>query len=109
MFSRFLRDPACTCIIITITRTPPTPPPPRYRFLDSNIGVRNPTAPRVIATKVGLDQLLFTPLSTFMFYAYLCSAEGRPSAYLNTIRDKYWATNIAGWKLYVYNRGVYGG
>lgn len=26
--------------------------------------------------------------------------QGRPSAYLATIRDKYWATNIAGWKLW---------
>lgn len=72
-----------------------------YRFLDTNIHATNPTTPRAIATKVGLDQLVFAPVSTFMFYAYLVSAEGRPSAYVATIRDKYWATNVAGWKLCV--------
>lgn len=47
-----------------------------YRFLDTNVGVANPTAPHVIASKVGLDQLVFAPLSTFMFYAYLASVRG---------------------------------
>lgn len=75
----------------TASCTPTLPPPTNdcpgpvghhwYRFLDTNVGVANPTAPRVIATKVGLDQFVFAPLSTFMFYAYLCSAEGRPSTY----------------------------
>lgn len=72
-----------------------------YQFLDRNMFRRAPTSPAAIVAKVALDQFVFAPLSTFVFYAYLTAAAGEPEKYIDTIRDKYWLSLSAGWKLWI--------
>lgn len=71
-----------------------------YGALDRTVGVAAPkSAPTVIA-KVAIDQLLFSPVATLVFYAYKCIAEGRPSQYFSELEKKLWPTLKAGWMLW---------
>ena len=71
-----------------------------YGALDRGVVLAAPTAPLTVATKVAIDQLLFTPLCTLLFYAYKCASEGRPSHYTAELQEKLLPTLKAGWSLW---------
>ena len=47
-----------------------------------------------------MDQLLWAPACTGVFYAYKCAAEGRPRELRAELRKKYRPTLLAGWCLW---------
>lgn len=71
-----------------------------YTALDKRVVMKAPTAPITVASKVAIDQLVFTPLCCLLFYAFKVTAEGRPSEYISELQQKYVPTLIAGWKLW---------
>lgn len=61
------------------------------------------TSPAHIFTSISktfIDQGIFAPIATMMFYLFKVSTEGRPSEFVDEIRVKYVNTLIAGWKLW---------
>ena len=71
-----------------------------YGALDARVGLTAPTAPPTVATKVAIDQLIFSPICTLAFYAYKVTAEGRPTEYFKELEQKLWPTLKAGWSLW---------
>lgn len=53
-----------------------------HAFLDSRIMPKRPQSPTAVLAKLAADQLLFAPISTAIFLAYLKAAEGYPSEVL---------------------------
>jgi protein Mpv17 len=51
-------------------------------------------------SKTFIDQGIFAPLATMMFYLFKVSSEGRPSEFIDELKSKYVHTLIAGWKLW---------
>ena len=49
-----------------------------YGALDAHVQQHAPRTARAVLTKVAIDQLLFAPVCTAIFYAYKCAAERRP-------------------------------
>lgn len=61
----------------------------------------NPTAVAAVAGKVGIDQLLFSPASTAVFFAWANVAAGTPGRTRGDLREK-WAPSVkAAWALWV--------
>lgn len=71
-----------------------------YRFLDGRIMPHNPKSAQAVFSKVALDQLLFAPACTPVFYGYKVTAEGRPGEFVEEVKDKFAPTLIAGYKLW---------
>ena len=71
-----------------------------YGALDRNVMAHAPTTPLGVASKVAIDQLLFSPLCTLVFYAYKCIAEARAHELGQELERKYLPTLQAGWKLW---------
>jgi len=71
-----------------------------YGALDQRVGSAAPKSPGTIISKVAIDQLLFAPLCTLAFYAYKCTAEGKPEEFFSELRQKLWPTIKAGWCLW---------
>lgn len=51
-------------------------------------------------SKTFIDQGIFAPLATIMFYLFKVSTEGRPSEFVDELKLKYVNTVLAGWKLW---------
>lgn len=51
-------------------------------------------------SKTFIDQGIFAPLATMMFYLFKVSTEGRPSEFVDELKSKYVNTLVAGWKLW---------
>jgi hypothetical protein len=49
-----------------------------YRVLDGRVMPHASKSPRAIATKLFIDQLVFAPICTAVFYSFKCLTEGRP-------------------------------
>ena len=62
---------------------------------------QNPTAVAAIAGKVGIDQFLFSPVSTAVFFAWANVASGTPGRTFNDLRDKFAPSVKAAWALWI--------
>ncbi|KAG7668577.1 hypothetical protein Ndes2526B_g03803 [Nannochloris sp. 'desiccata'] len=71
-----------------------------YGALDKRIGIAAPKSAGTVISKVAIDQLLFSPMCTLAFYAYKCTAEGKPKEYFSELDKKLWPTLKAGWCLW---------
>jgi protein Mpv17 len=71
-----------------------------YAALDKRVGFATPKSLPTVISKVAIDQLIFAPLVTLVFYAYKCTAEGRPREYFHELDQKLWPTIKAGWSLW---------
>lgn len=71
-----------------------------YGALDRKVGIHAPTSPPTVIKKVAIDQLIFSPLCTLLFYAYKCTSEARPGEYSHELQQKLWPTLKAGWMLW---------
>ncbi|KAI7837431.1 hypothetical protein COHA_008743 [Chlorella ohadii] len=72
-----------------------------YLRLDGKVMPHASTSPRAIATKLIIDQFMFAPTCTLLFYYYKVLTEGRPSEYVPEIQAKFADTMVAGWKLWI--------
>ncbi|PRW61349.1 hexose phosphate transport isoform A [Chlorella sorokiniana] len=72
-----------------------------YLRLDGKVMPHAPTSPPAIASKLVIDQFMFAPTCTLLFYFYKVVTEGRPSECVPEIQAKYADTMVAGWKLWI--------
>lgn len=71
-----------------------------YRLLDKYVEPNNPTGTKAVLTKTALDQLLWAPAMTCIFFAFLKLLEGHPDAILGTIQTKLVPTVVANYLLW---------
>lgn len=71
-----------------------------YQLLDARVGAHAMKAPQTIAKKVAIDQLLFAPICTCIFYAYKCASEGRAGEFFKELDQKFVPTMVANYKLW---------
>ncbi|GAB4819299.1 hypothetical protein N2152v2_006345 [Parachlorella kessleri] len=71
-----------------------------HKWLDANVDPQHPISAKAVGGKVALDQLVFTPIMTLAFFAFLKAAEGQPHMILPFIHDKYLSTLLAGYAVW---------
>ena len=54
----------------------------------------------VVLAKMAIDQLIFTPVGTVVFYSAFKTMEGDAAGIPATLRDKFWPTLLAGYALW---------
>lgn len=73
-----------------------------YTTLDHNVFPKDPTSTKAVVAKTVLDQLLWAPAFSCVFFAFVNSFEGRPDLILPSISAKLLpmlAANYALWPL----------
>jgi protein Mpv17 len=71
-----------------------------YGILDSRVYPKAPTSPRAVVAKMAIDQLLFTPFATLVFYSIIKTMEGEAHKITSTIKEKFWPTLLAGYTVW---------
>lgn len=71
-----------------------------YAILDKTVVIGTAKSAITVLAKVGIDQFIFAPVCTMLFYLFKVSTEGRPSEFVGEMQAKYVPTLIAGWKLW---------
>ena len=56
--------------------------------------------PAVVLAKMAIDQLIFTPVGTVIFYSAFKTMEGNAAGIPATLSDKFWPTLLAGYALW---------
>ncbi|KAL4452113.1 hypothetical protein ABPG75_007775 [Micractinium tetrahymenae] len=71
-----------------------------YKLLDRHVYPEDPTCTRAVLIKTALDQLVWGPIMTLVFFAFLKTLEGHPELILETISRKFWPTMLANYVLW---------
>ena len=71
-----------------------------YNRLDRVVMPHAPTTMKAVASKIGIDQLIFAPICTAIFYAFKCVTENRPREFPQELSVKWGPTVLAGYKLW---------
>eukprot|EP00889_Picochlorum_renovo_P005286 jgi/Picre1/32316/NNA_007662.t1 len=71
-----------------------------YAILDKTVVIGTAKSAVTVLAKVGIDQFIFAPVCTMLFYLFKVSTEGRPSEFIGEMQAKYVPTLVAGWKLW---------
>lgn len=71
-----------------------------YQFLDKHVMPDKSSSTKAIVTKMVLDQTLWAPVNTALFYAYLAMADGRLSSIPDILQAKLLPTILAGYALW---------
>ena len=71
-----------------------------YGALDKSVGIRAPRSPSTVVAKVVIDQLIFSPICTLLFYAFKVTSEARPMHLKQELKQKFLPTLYAGWSLW---------
>ena len=71
-----------------------------YQFLDKVVMPDNSSSTNAIVTKMVLDQAIWAPLNTALFYAYLAMANNHLSSLPDTLQAKLLPTILAGYALW---------
>lgn len=71
-----------------------------YKLLDKHVFPRTPTSLRAVLTKTAADQLLWAPVMTVVFFAFLKALEGRPDLIAGTVQSKLVKTLVANYMLW---------
>ena len=53
-----------------------------------------------VFSKMAIDQLVFTPVGTLVFYAAMKTLEGDAAGLPRALQDKFWPTLLAGYALW---------
>lgn len=69
-------------------------------FLDKHVMADKASSTQAIVTKMVLDQAIWAPFNTALFYAYLAMAEGHLSSLPDTLQAKLLPTILAGYVLW---------
>lgn len=72
-----------------------------YGMLDRTIMVANPTSAAAVATKTAVDQILFAPVFTSMFFGAMKAMDGKPDEIGEEVKSKLWPTMKVNWTVYV--------
>lgn len=71
-----------------------------YKLLDVKVYPNDPKSNKAVLTKTALDQLIWAPAMTCVFFAFLKLLEGHPDAILLTIQTKVVPTVLANYLLW---------
>lgn len=71
-----------------------------YGILDKNVMPRNPKSPAAVIIKMGLDQVLLSPIGICLFYTIIKTMEGQSDKIKQTLKDKFWPTLLAGYAVW---------
>lgn len=71
-----------------------------YQFLDKNISPEDPKGTRAVVTKTAIDQLVWAPIMTVVFLAFLTTLEGHPDAIMSVLQAKVVPILIANFSLW---------
>ena len=71
-----------------------------YEMLDRAVMPDEPKATKTIVSKMLLDQLIWSPINTIIFYAALATMEGNGLAIPAILHDKLVSTVVAGYMLW---------
>lgn len=71
-----------------------------HKWLDCSCFPREPTAWKTVGSKIALDQMIFTPLMTGLFFAFLKAVEGQPHMILPFISEKLGSTLLVGYTVW---------
>lgn len=58
-------------------------------------------SPRAVVAKIVVDQCIWSPAFTCIFYACMKTLEGQPEATISTIQEKFWPTLTAGYAVWI--------
>ncbi|KAK9819868.1 hypothetical protein WJX72_003457 [[Myrmecia] bisecta] len=71
-----------------------------YRALDKVVFPLAPKSPQAVLAKIAIDQLMWTPVATVLFYASLKTMEGEAHKIKETLQEKFVKTLLAGYALW---------
>lgn len=66
-----------------------------YKALDQYVAPERPTDPGTILAKTAIDQLVWAPTMTVVFFVFLRLLEGHPEAIVSTVHDRVLPTLLA--------------
>lgn len=72
-----------------------------YKVLDGRVMPHAAKSPRAVMSKLVIDQFLFAPICTAVFYFFKVATEGRPREYVPELQQKYVPTLLAGYQLWI--------
>lgn len=68
-----------------------------YGFLDRSIMTKAPTSAAAVATKTAIDQILWAPIFTSMFFASMKVMDGKSNEIQEEVSNKLWPTMKVNW------------
>lgn len=71
-----------------------------YTLLDKNVRPEDPKSAEAIVTKMALDQLIWAPVFSCVFFTFIRTLEGHPEAALSTIQNELVPTITANYALW---------
>mmetsp|Transcript_644 Transcript_644/g.1201 ORF Transcript_644/g.1201 Transcript_644/m.1201 type:complete len:186 (-) Transcript_644:658-1215(-) len=71
-----------------------------YGFIDKTIMPTKATSGIAVATKTAIDQILWAPIFTSVFYASMEALKGTPENAIPTIKEKLWPTMLVNWQVW---------
>ena len=74
-----------------------------YQFLDTKIKPDDPKGATAVLGKTAIDQLLWAPIMTVVFLAFLTTLEGRPEAIMSVVQAKLvpiYLANLGVWPIW---------
>lgn len=71
-----------------------------YKTLDERVSPDNPTHPSTILAKTAIDQLVWAPSMTVVFFVFLRLLEGQPDAIMATVHDRVLPTLLANYAIW---------
>ncbi|PSC71174.1 hypothetical protein C2E20_5468 [Micractinium conductrix] len=71
-----------------------------YKLLDKHVYPEAPTSTKAVLIKMALDQLVWGPAMTLVFFAFLKTLEGHPELIVATIQAKFLPTMLANYVLW---------
>lgn len=72
-----------------------------YGFLDRSIMAHAPTSAAAVATKTAIDQILWAPIFTSVFFGSMKVMDGKGDEIQEEISNKLWPTMKVNWTVYV--------
>lgn len=71
-----------------------------YEFLDRTIMPQASKSTAAVVSKMAIDQLLWAPVFTALFFSYMETAQGRPERAPDVVREKLWPTLKVNWTVW---------
>jgi protein Mpv17 len=68
-----------------------------YQFLDRTVMTNAPKSGIAVATKTAIDQLLWAPIFTSIFFSFMKTVEGHPDQVVDEVKTKLWPTMKVNW------------
>lgn len=74
-----------------------------YGFLDRTIMTAAPTSAAAVATKTAIDQILWAPIFTSVFFGSMKAMDGKADEISSEVKEKLWPTMKVNWTVCVFS------